>query len=368
MKHLRRHFLAWAACAAVLLTVGVCAAAEEPARLPASKAGELYEQISKLMEAGTVAVPELSRAAAPLIENVRQSARALQVGATREHSGVLYQLLTNAKIYLHIADAVPKPPAFAADARKQLDSLREAVDRADSHFRATLEDKEQRSRGADRDNLARYQEENRLLSPPSPEEQRVVFFGDSITDGWPLNQYFPGKPYVNRGISGQITGEMIGRMKADVIDLKPKAMVILAGTNDLARGVPVSTIQNNLAMIGALAEQAGIKPVFASILPVSDYHKEVDPNYERTPGRPPEKIRELNTWLARMCESLGFRYLDYFSATVDDNGQLRADLAEDGLHPNAEGYKIMAPLAQTAIEAELRAAPDTSRRKRFGIF
>jgi lysophospholipase L1-like esterase len=355
-------------CVLLLFAAPVCAGAEESARLPANKAGELYEQIVELMEAGTIAVPELARAAAPLIENVRQSARALQVGTTREHSGVLYQLLTNAKIYLQIADAVPKPPTFAADARKHLDTLREAVDRANGHFRATLEDKEQRLRGADRDNLARYQEENRLLSPPSASEHRVVFFGDSITDGWKLNQYFPGKPYINRGISGQITGEMLGRMQADVIALKPEAMVILAGTNDLARGVPVPTIQNNLTMIGSLAEQAGIKPVFASILPVSDHHKDVNPNYERTPGRPPEKIRELNAWLAAMCKARGFRYLDYFSAMVDENGQLRADLAEDGLHPNAEGYKIMAPLAQAAIQANGNVPPDPSRRKRFGIF
>jgi lysophospholipase L1-like esterase len=361
---LLRHCL----CVSLLFAAPVCAAGEESARLPASKASELYEQIVELMEAGTIAVPELARAAAPLIENVRQSARALQVGATREHSGVLYQLLTNARIYLQIADAVPKPPTFAADARKHLDTLREAVDRANGHFRATLEDKEQRLRGADRDNLARYQEENRLLSPPAAGEQRVVFFGDSITDGWKLNQYFPGKPYINRGISGQITGEMLGRMQADVIDLKPQAMVILAGTNDLARGVPIPTIQNNLTMIGSLAAQAGIIPIFASILPVSDHHKAANPSYERTPDRPPEKIRELNAWLAAMCRSRGFRYLDYFSAMADENGQLRADLAADGLHPNAEGYKIMAPLAQSAIDVDRKAAPEPARRKRFGIF
>jgi lysophospholipase L1-like esterase len=356
--------------AAVLwITVALPAAGQEAARrLTASDAAKLYEQIAELMEAGSISVPELSRAAAPLIENVRQSAHALQVGSTREHSGVLYQLLTNARIYLQIADALPKPAAFAADARKHLDALRAAVDGADAHFRATLDDKEQRLRGADRDNLARYQEENRLLAPPAANERRVVFFGDSITDGWKLNQYFPGKPYINRGISGQITGEMLGRMQADVIALKPQAMLILAGTNDLARGVPIPTIQNNLTMIGSLAEEAGIKPIFASILPVSDHHKGVDPNYERTPGRPPEKIRELNAWLAAMCKSRGFQYLDYFSATVDASGQLRSELADDGLHPNAEGYKIMAPLAQAALDQAPKSAPEKDRRKRFGIF
>jgi lysophospholipase L1-like esterase len=325
-------------------------------------------QIAELMEAGSVAVPELARAAAPLIENVRQCARSLQVGSTREHSGVLYQLLTNARIYLQIADALPKPPAFAEDARKHLDTLRESIDSLDTHFRATLDDKESRLRGADRDNLARYQEENRLLAPPAANEQRVVFFGDSITDGWKLNQYFPGKPYVNRGISGQITGEMLGRMQADVIALKPRAMVILAGTNDLARGVSIPTIQNNLTMIGSLAEEAGIKPIFASILPVSDHHKDVNPNYERTPTRPPEKIRELNSWLAGMCKSRGFVYLDYFSAMVDSSGQLRSELAEDGLHPNAEGYKIMAPLAQAVLDEPAKPVTERARKKRFGIF
>jgi lysophospholipase L1-like esterase len=357
-----------AAVVILMLTAAPSAGQNGAARLPANDAAKLYERIAELMEAGSVAVPELSRAAAPLVENVRQSAHSLQVGATREHSGVLYLLLTNAKIYLQIADAVPKPPAFAAEARKHLDSLREAVDRADAHFRATLEDKEERLRGADRDNLARYREENRLLAPPAASEERVVFFGDSITDGWKLNQYFPGKPYINRGISGQITGEMLGRMQADVIDLKPKAMVILAGTNDLARGVAIPTIQSNLTMIGSLAEQAGIKPIFASILPVSDHHKDTNPNSERTPGRPPEKIRELNAWLEAMCKSRGFLYLDYFSATADDSGQLRADLAEDGLHPNAEGYKIMAPRAQAAIDAAIESAPEPRRRRRFGVF
>ena len=356
------------ACVLLMMAVLPTAGQERARRLPATEAAKLYVQIADLMEAGSVAVPELSRAAAPLIENVRQSAVALQVGTTREHSGVLYQLLANAKIYLQIADALPKPPAFAADVRKHLDALREAVDGVDAHFRATLDDKEQRLRGADRDNLARYQEENRLLPPPAAHEQRVVFLGDSITDGWKLNQYFPGKPYINRGISGQITGEMLGRMRADVIALQPAAMVILAGTNDLARGAATPTIQHNLTMIGSLAEQAGIKPIFASILPVSDYHKDVNPSYERTPTRPPEKIRELNAWLAAMCKSRGFRYLDYFSAMVDAQGQLRSELADDGLHPNSEGYKIMALLAQPALDDAPKSAPEKGRRKRFGIF
>ena len=218
----------------------------------------------------------------------------------------------------------------------------------------------------DRDNLARYAEDNLRLGPPGPKENRVVFLGDSITDGWPLNQYFPGKPYINRGISGQITGQMLGRMKADVLDLKPRVVVVLGGTNDLARGVKVSVIQNNLAMIAALAEAHGVKPVMASILPISDYHKSKNPDYERSRDRPPEAIRQLNDWTRRMCAEHGFVYLDYHSRVADAIGQLEAALSSDGLHPNSEGYKVMAPLAETAITKALSAK--SRRKRRFGIF
>jgi len=183
----------------------------------------------------------------------------------------------------------------------------------------------------------------------------LVFLGDSITDGWPLNEYFPGKDFVNRGISGQITGEMLGRMKADVIDLKPRLVVVLAGTNDLARGEPLSTIENNLSMIADLAEAHHIGPVFASILPVSDYHKDVDPRYQQTTRRPPARIVELNGWLKSFCEQRHFPYVDYYSALADKEGFLQADASDDGLHPNARGYRIMAPLVLAAIDGTVSA-------------
>ena len=153
-----------------------------------------------------------------------------------------------------------------------------------------------------------------------PGRPRVVFLGDSITDGWRLNEYFGDRDFVNRGISGQITGEMLGRMKADVIDLKPEAMIVLAGTNDIARGVPVAAIENNLAMIADLAEFHKIKPLFASVLPVSDYHKGVNPANERTKQRPPATILELNAWLKSFCARRNFTYVDYFPALADQAG------------------------------------------------
>jgi len=231
--------------------------------------------------------------------------------------------------------------------------LEEVTDRLDQHLRALLARNETRLRNPDRDNLARYAESDRVLPPPAPGEQRVLFMGDSITDGWKIQEYFPGKPYVNRGIGGQITGEMLGRMKADALDLKPMAMVVLAGTNDLARGVTIPAIENNLYMIGSLAKAQGIKVIFASITPVNGANIAV---------RPPEKILELNKYLQELCAKEGYLYLDYFSALKDSEGLIPKALAADGLHPNADGYKIMAPLAQAAIEKAL-AAPAAKTAK-----
>jgi lysophospholipase L1-like esterase len=255
--------------------------------------------------------------------------------------------------------------------RRQIESLREKTDMVEVYFRAQLDRREAQLREPDRDNLSRYREANSLSGPPGANEQRVVFLGDSITDGWEVNQYFPGKSYVNRGIGGQITGQMLGRLKADVLDRKPQAMVLLGGTNDLARGVPIDAIQNNIAMIADLAAAYDVAPVVASILPVSDYHAGTDPRFKRTPDRRPEDILAINVWLRKFCEARGYVYLDYFTAAVDEKGMLRADLADDGLHPNAEGYKIMAPLAERAIAAALstrKRSSNQGNRKRFGVF
>jgi len=277
---------------------------------------------------------------------------------------VLYRFLSSIRVYLELADALPKPNPFAEAAQKQIAALRDQRDRLEAHFRALLESKEQRLRSGDRDNLRRYADANRDAGAARDGENRVVFLGDSITDGWRLNEYFPGKPYVNRGIGGQITGEMLGRMKADVIDLKPAAMVVLAGTNDLARGVALPVIQNNLLLIADLAGLYGIKPIFASILPVHDYHKDKDPGWEQTPIRPPASILAMNRWIQELCKQRGFTYLDYFSPMVDEKGLLKAELAGDGLHPNAAGYRVMGPLAEAAIAKTLVPAVKPKRGRK----
>jgi len=156
---------------------------------------------------------------------------------------------------------------------------------------------------------------------------------------------------------------MLGRMQADVIDLKPRLVLVLAGTNDLARGVPIGAIENNLAMIADLAEAHHIQPMFASVLPVSDYHKDVNPQYARTSQRPPSKILELNAWIKSFCEQRHFPYVDYYSALVDKAGFLQADLADDGLHPNSKGYRLMAPIALAAIDNVTKPEVKPAKKK-----
>jgi lysophospholipase L1-like esterase len=206
--------------------------------------------------------------------------------------------------------------------------------------------------------LARYRDANAALRPPEAGENRVVFFGDSITDIWHLDEYFPGKPYINRGIGGQTTPQMLVRFRQDVIDLQPRVVIILAGTNDIAGNTGPMRLEDIEANYGSLAQLAranNIKVIYSSVLPVHNYTERSKDFFAQ---RSPEKILELNRWLKDYCAapSNGCLYLDYFSALVDDKGLLKKDLADDGLHPNAAGYKIMAPLAEAAIEKELGAS------------
>jgi lysophospholipase L1-like esterase len=206
--------------------------------------------------------------------------------------------------------------------------------------------------------LARYREADVALKPPAASDDRVVFFGDSITDSWHLDEYFPGKPYINRGIGGQTTPQMLVRFRQDVIDLRPRVVIILAGTNDIAGNtgpMRLEDIEANYESMAELAEANGIQVILCSVLPVHDYTPKSQDMFAQ---RSPEKILRLNGWLKNYCAqpSHACLYLDYFSAMVDDKGLLRKELAEDGLHPNAAGYKIMAPLGQAAIEKALASA------------
>ena len=210
--------------------------------------------------------------------------------------------------------------------------------------------------------LARYREDNTKITAPAKGEDRIVFMGDSITDSWDDPKYggfFPGKPYVDRGISGQTTSQMLIRFRPDVIALQPRIVLILAGTNDIAGNtgpMTLSAIEDNLTSMYDLAHANGIRVVFASLLPISDYEKNKDgQQIIRTKQRPPDQITSLNVWMKKYAAAHGGIYLDYFSAMVDDKGFLKEELSEDGLHPNQKGYEVMAPLAEQAIAAALKS-------------
>jgi lysophospholipase L1-like esterase len=202
-------------------------------------------------------------------------------------------------------------------------------------------------------NLARYHEEDLKLSPPATGENRVVFLGDSITDFWGRRgaPFFPGKPYINRGISGQVTPQMLLRFRQDVINLKPKVVVILAGTNDIGGSlgpVPDEATKNNLMSMAELAHANNIRVVLSSLTPVCD---SLQP---QTAKRPPAKILALNDWIKNYATQHNMFYLDYYPHMIDDSGMLRANLTVDCLHPNQAGYDIMAPLAEEAIRKALQ--------------
>jgi lysophospholipase L1-like esterase len=210
--------------------------------------------------------------------------------------------------------------------------------------------------------VARYREANTTISVPAKDQARVVFMGDSITDSWQNPKYggfFPGKPYIDRGISGQTTPQMLIRFRPDVIALQPKVVVVLAGTNDIAGNTGPMTlgmIEDNLTSMFDLAHANGIRVVFASLLPISDYEKNKDGQaIIRTKQRPPEQIKALNEWMKKYAAAHGGIYLDYYSAMADDKGFLKEELSEDGLHPNQKGYDIMAPLAEQAIAMALKS-------------
>ena len=207
--------------------------------------------------------------------------------------------------------------------------------------------------------LARYREANRALAAPSSGESRVVFMGDSITDNWQqprFGGFFPGKPYVDRGIGGQTTPQMLVRFRPDVIDLKPRAVVILAGTNDIAGNTgPMSDedVERNIESMAELAKAHNIKVVLSSITPTSAYHAAPNTAPQST-LRPLSRIRAINDWMKSYAASHKHVYLDYFPAMIDGTGVMKAEFTGDDLHPNAAGYAAMAPLAQAAIDKALR--------------
>ena len=201
-------------------------------------------------------------------------------------------------------------------------------------------------------NLNRYGAENTKLGLPSLSENRIVFMGNSITEGWGQlsPNFFSGKPYINRGISGQTTPQMLLRFRADVINLKPAVVVILAGTNDIAGNTGPSTLEmimGNIISMSELAKANGIKVVLCSVIPAFDYPWK--------PGlNPDKKIGELNEIIKNYADSHGIIYLDYYLSMVDEKKGLKDEYTYDGVHPNKAGYKVMEPLVEQAISKALK--------------
>jgi len=200
-------------------------------------------------------------------------------------------------------------------------------------------------------NFARYRTANEKLGPPKAGENRVVFMGNSITDGWIRlsPEFFQGRPYIDRGISGQTSPQMLVRFRADVINLKPKVVLILSGINDIAGNTGPSTlemIEDNIASMAELAKSNGIRVVLSSILPAYDFPWKPGVN-------PAEKVVTVNTWIKAYAAKNNMVYLDYFSAFADERKGMPAKYSNDGVHPTKDGYKIMEPLAEKAIAQAL---------------
>lgn len=200
-------------------------------------------------------------------------------------------------------------------------------------------------------NFAKYKEDNAKIGLPALDENRIVFMGNSITEGWGTvyPDFFKDKPYINRGISGQTTPQMLVRFRPDVVNLKPKVVVILAGTNDIAGNTGTSTlemIEDNIASMVEIAKANNIKAALCSVLPAFDYPWK--------PGlKPAEKIVHLNKWIKQYADKNNIIYVDYFAPMADEQNGLKKEYSEDGVHPNEAGYKVMAPIVEKAIAEAL---------------
>ncbi len=343
---------------AFALVAASLVASAQDAVLSPEDALKLCTQMSQLMDSTAASIADLKVAAAPLLAGTKNTLSSLQ--KQRTNAPLTGQFVRQTRAFLAIADATPKPYPFDPAVQQQFADLRSDFARLEAHFTALIAAKEAQLRAPDPDNVRRYADENARMSAPGV-NPRVVFMGDSITDFWHLNEYFTGRDFVNRGISGQITSQMLARMKTDVIDLHPRAVLILAGTNDIARGTPIDIIENNLILMAELAREHQIKVLIASVLPVSESQTE----------RPIHTIQQLNSWIEQYCKQTGETYVDYSAKLRGPGGYLQTDLADDGLHPNSQGYRLMAPVAISAIDGALGRSTtpvETERRRRVHVF
>ena len=365
-----RSFLAMAIRRSIfaIFVCGALAQTPQPVRaLDDGQVQKLYERTLQLMDAGGIFVPDLTRAAHPLVENARQTLESLKFLGFRSPQ-LHARWLEYVRSYLVLADTLPKPDPFPAEARRQLSELRDCYYQSDANFQALLTALQYETRDPDRDELKRYAEDNQRLAAPQPGNPRVVFMGDSITDAWRLNEYYPGRDFVNRGISGQVTGQMLARFLPDVVSLHPAAVLILAGTNDIRRQTDIVTTESNLTAMCDLADHHRIKVILASLLPVHDYNAVLNAGFEQSKKRSPQVIRLLNDWLMMFAQKRGYVFLNYCQPMLDVRAMLTKEYSDDGLHPNPAGYRVMAPLALAAIDKAVGPTspqPPPRRRRLF---
>jgi lysophospholipase L1-like esterase len=326
-----------------LLVLAISSWAQSPpnALLSQAETQQSATRAVQLMESTATAVPGLVRESDALRQNTAATAAAL-AKAPRDTTLTL-QLVNEIKAYLALADTLPRPEFFPPAASAQFLELRDQLQKLDRHFQTLLirVQIDAHANDADPNNLKRYAAANSKSLPPTPSQPRYVFLGDASTDNWRLNEYFTAKDFVNRGILGQTTNQILSRFLADVVALRPLAVIVLAGSEDLALGMTPSSIADNLVMMGDVAKAHAVQPIFASLLPVGG---------EAAQKRTPQAIQKMNTWIRDYCIRENFIYVDYYSAMADEKGMMKAELSDDGVNPNARGYRVMSPLALDGVD------------------
>jgi len=353
--------------ALVLFAAGVLLG-QQPAGLMVQKdADQLATRMVQLVESTAFVVPGLIKASEPVKASAQATAKAMQTKPL--NPALTWQLMSQIRAYLALADSMPRPDTVPPAADQQFAELREDAQRMQRHFEAILLDQNVATvtQNSDPADLKHYADADAKILPAS-KAPRVVFMGDSITDFWRLNEYFTGHDFVNRGIAGQNTLQMLARFRQDVLSLNPKAVFILGGINDIGEGIGIAQTEQSLATMAELARARGIGVALGSVLPVSDYHKDIDPSYELTKERSPATILALNKWIENYCRTEGFAYVNYYASMVDSSGQMQADLSDDGLHPNGKGYRVMSPVALEGVGRALSSSNDAVvAKKRFRL-
>ncbi len=322
---------------ALLLAVSIPVFAQSPpnALLSVQETQLTTGKVLQLMEATAGTVPGLAKASDALRQTTQATVTAL--GKNPHDTTLTLQFINEVRGYLALADALPHPDFFPSNASQQFLELRDEQQHLDRHFQALLvrEQLDLKANEADPYNLKRYAAANSKELEPTPSLPRYVFLGDSATDLWRLNEYFPAKDFVNRGIAGQTTSQMLPRFLADVVALRPVAVVINAGSADLAAGMTAIAIDDNLVMMGDVAKEHSVQPLFTSVLPASS---------EAAKTRTPDAVRKLNAWIRDYCIRENFIYVDYYTALADSKGMMKAEYTDDGVNPNGRGYRVMAPI------------------------